>query len=359
MRFGVSVATHIANAGLAAHAEDLGFDAFWATDSQMMWSDVYSYLCLAAQETNRITLGPLVAVAPTRLAPVTAQSIATVNRLAPGRTALALGTAHTAMRTMGMDPMRVAAFGEYLRVVRALLRDEEVEYELGGRRHWIRFMHRDLDLMRLEPRVPIYVSAFGPRTQRLAGQFGDGVVAASGTSPDKRAALEANVRAGAEADGRALAGDFAYLRMAPLAVLMPGEPADSPAIVDAVGPIILSQFHAAWHGYAENPDGYVPPPLLRPGWEQYLAIVQRRDVPQNRQYIDIHEGHGTIVRDDERPLLTKDLISAAAIVGEPDELLERLRRIAAMGISEFILRIGLTNARETMSRFGQHVLPKL
>src|ERR1700722_11791206 len=119
MRFGVSVATNIGNANLAVHAEEAGFDTFWATDSQMIWSDVYSYLTLAASLTTRITLGPLVAVAPTRLAPVTAQSIATVNFLAPGRTVLAIGTAHTAMRTMGFEPMTVAEFSDYLRVVRA------------------------------------------------------------------------------------------------------------------------------------------------------------------------------------------------------------------------------------------------
>ena len=187
MRIGVSVATHIGNADLAVHAEQLGFDTLWATDSQMMWSDVYSYLSLAAHLTTRVTLGPLVAVAPTRLAPVTAQSIATVHHLAPGRTALAIGTAHTAMRTMGMEPMRVAAFADYLRVVRTLLGGEAVEYELDGRRRSIAFMQRELEMITLEPRIPMYVSAFGPRTQRLAGRYGDGVIGGNRTTPAGRA----------------------------------------------------------------------------------------------------------------------------------------------------------------------------
>jgi alkanesulfonate monooxygenase SsuD/methylene tetrahydromethanopterin reductase-like flavin-dependent oxidoreductase (luciferase family) len=359
MRFGVSVATHIGNADLAVHAEDLGFDTLWATDSQMIWSDVYSYLCLAARLTSRVTLGPMVAVAPTRLAPVTAQSIATVNYLAPGRTALAIGTAHTAMRTMGMEPMRVAAFAEYLRVVRALLRDEEVEYELDGRRHWIRFMQRDLDMVRLEPRIPMYVSAFGPRTQRLAGRYGDGIVGGDRSDPAGRDALADRLRAGAADDGRDLPDGFGYLRMAPIGVVMPGEAVDSDQVVDAVGPLLVSQFHSAWHGYIDDPDGFVPPPAIRPGWEQYLAILRARGGPADRQYIDIHEGHGTVVPDDERPLVTKELIRAAAIVGEPDEVAERVRAIAATGVTELILRIGYTNARETMTRFATHVLPRV
>jgi 5,10-methylenetetrahydromethanopterin reductase len=299
-----------------------------------------------------------VAVAPTRLAPVTAQSIATVNRLAPGRTALAIGTAHTAMRTMGMAPMRVAAFAEYLRVVRALLNDEEVvEYELDGQRHWIRFMQRELDMVRLEPRIPLYVSAFGPRTQRLAGRFGDGIVGGDRSTPERREALRTILAAGAAEDGRSLPDSFGNLQLAPVAVVMPGEAIDSDAICDAVGPTILAQFHSAWHGYADDPDGFVPPPLLQPGWEQYLEIVRARGVPDDRQHFDIHEGHGTFVREDERPLLTKELITAGAIVGQPDEVAERVRAIAATGVTELILRIGYTNARDTLTRFARHVMP--
>jgi alkanesulfonate monooxygenase SsuD/methylene tetrahydromethanopterin reductase-like flavin-dependent oxidoreductase (luciferase family) len=311
MRFGVSVATHILNADLAAHAEAAGLDSFYGTDSQMIWSDVYSYLALAATKTERIRLGPLVAVTPTRLAPVTAQSIATINALAPGRTVLALGTAHTAMRTMGQEPMGAAAFGEYLRVVRALLHDEEVEYERDGSRRWIRFMQRELDMVRLEPPVPVYVSGFGPRTQRLA------------------------------------------------AVLEPGEPVDADPVVEAVGPLLVAGFHTAWHAYQHDPSGFVPPLNLAPGWEEYLSIIARRGVPEDRQYIDIHEGHGTVVRDDERVLVTRELIKSSAIVGEPDEVIERLRAVQAAGVTEFILRIGYTNAPEMITRFCRYVKDRM
>ena len=48
----------------------------------MIWSDCYAFLALAARETRTIRLGTGVSVAGTRSAPVTAHSIATVNRLA-------------------------------------------------------------------------------------------------------------------------------------------------------------------------------------------------------------------------------------------------------------------------------------
>src|SRR5262249_9752030 len=126
MEFGVFVATKIDDWQLIQYAEQLGYDRAWIPDSQMIWSDCYATLALAAPNTARIKLGTGVAIPGTRIAPVTAHSIASINRIAPGRVFLGIGTGHTAMRCMGMNPMKIRDFREYLRVVRALLRGEEV-----------------------------------------------------------------------------------------------------------------------------------------------------------------------------------------------------------------------------------------
>ena len=73
-------------------------------------------------------LGTGVNIPGLRLAPVTANGIATINRLAPGRCFISLGTGHTAMRMLGQRPMPLKPFREYIRVVRALLNGEEVDY---------------------------------------------------------------------------------------------------------------------------------------------------------------------------------------------------------------------------------------
>ena len=124
--------------------ETMGYDAAWAADLQMLYSDAYAVLALAAEHTSRIRLGTGVSVAGVRLAPVTAHSIATINKLAPGRTFLGIGTGHTAMRVMGKDPVKARDFREYLRVLRALLHGKEVDYALAdGERTDIRFLHPD------------------------------------------------------------------------------------------------------------------------------------------------------------------------------------------------------------------------
>jgi hypothetical protein len=67
-------------------AEDSGFTHAWFYDSQMLYSDVFVCLALAAEHTKRIKLGPGVAIPSNRIEPVTAHSIATINLLVAVRT---------------------------------------------------------------------------------------------------------------------------------------------------------------------------------------------------------------------------------------------------------------------------------
>src|ERR1700722_5069557 len=103
MKFGFCVMSDIDEIGFYPFIEALGYDSAWVADSQMIYSDVYMVLALAAQQTKRLRMGP-------------------------GRVFLGIGTGNTAMRTMGQKPMRIAAFAEYLRVMRALFDGEVVDY---------------------------------------------------------------------------------------------------------------------------------------------------------------------------------------------------------------------------------------
>ena len=85
MQFAITVDTHVSKWDCVKFAEDLGYDRAWVPDSQMIWSDCYTTLGLAAVNTKRIHIGTGVAIPGTRIAPVTAHSIASINQLAPGR----------------------------------------------------------------------------------------------------------------------------------------------------------------------------------------------------------------------------------------------------------------------------------
>src|SRR5438552_15000170 len=100
MEFGVMVATKIDDWQLIKYAEDLGYDRAWIPDSQMIWSDCYATLALAAHNTSRIRLGTGVAIPGTRLAPVTAHAIASITRIAPRRAFPGTATAPPAPRAL-------------------------------------------------------------------------------------------------------------------------------------------------------------------------------------------------------------------------------------------------------------------
>ena len=84
MQFGTMVVPRASDWRIILDLERMGYDSVWTPDSQMIYSDTYAILALAASNTSRIRLGTGVAIASTRLAPVTAHSIATINALAPG-----------------------------------------------------------------------------------------------------------------------------------------------------------------------------------------------------------------------------------------------------------------------------------
>ena len=175
MDFGI-VTAKIDEIGYISHAENLGYSHCWVTDSPMIRSNCWAVLALAARETRRMRLGTGVNVPALRLAPAAANGIATINRLAPGRCFIGLGTGHTAVRMLGQEPMKLAPFKEYVRAVRELLRGDEVAYTLDGRTRPVRFQMREHRFIDLDHPIPVYVAGFGPKAQALAGEIGDGLI---------------------------------------------------------------------------------------------------------------------------------------------------------------------------------------
>ncbi len=56
MDIGVCVASHIKDIDYVVRAEELGYSHAWLADSQMLWSDCYAALAVAATRTSRIRL---------------------------------------------------------------------------------------------------------------------------------------------------------------------------------------------------------------------------------------------------------------------------------------------------------------
>lgn len=65
MRFGFCVMADIDEIGFFNHVEALGYHSVWVADSQMLFSDCYAVLALAARQTRRLHIGPGTAICGT------------------------------------------------------------------------------------------------------------------------------------------------------------------------------------------------------------------------------------------------------------------------------------------------------
>ena len=354
MQFGICVMADIDEIGFFNHAESLGYDSVWVTDSQMIFSDCYAVLALAARQTRRIRLGPGTAICGTRIPPVHVAAMATLNRLAPGRVHLGIGTGNTAMRTMGQRPMRIADYDEYLRVLAALLRGEVVDYRYAGRVRPVTMLTNHKKYLSLEPKIPLYVSGFGPRAMELAGKHGDGLVFA--IPPRGVAVAEAlqHAAAGAARAGRRLDG-FRNCALTNVALLEPGEAIDAPRVVRAVGPNVMASVYYFDDEVQEK--GIEPPEFLRPIWKRYCALVEQ--TPAEHRHFRTHEFHYTYLHPGEAELIDADLIRATCLVGTADALVEQVRELARQGLQELMFAIGVDDKWRMAEAFARGVIGRV
>src|ERR1700732_3704794 len=174
MDFGIALPTAADSWRVTKQAEELGFTHAWFYDTQMLSADCFVAMGAAAVTRRRIRLGTGVLVPSNRIAPVAANALATLNKLAPGRIDFGVGTGFTARRAMGFGAIRIKAMETYLGQVYGLLRGETVDFEMEGERRKIRFLNPELDLFNTRDPIPLHLSAFGPRTRALTARLGAG-----------------------------------------------------------------------------------------------------------------------------------------------------------------------------------------
>jgi 5,10-methylenetetrahydromethanopterin reductase len=338
MDFGICVASHIGDTDYVVRAEALGYSHAWLADSQMLWSDCYATLALAAWRTSTIRLGTGVAVAGTRPAPVNAAGIATINALAPGRTFFGVGAGNTAMRVMGQPPQRIAEFADYLATLGPLLRGEEALMGPLTRGASgavpIRHIMPDRGFVNFAQPIPLYVSGFGPKSLGLAGRFGDGAVMGL---PVNGAMMETRwhqIEQGAAAAGRRIErSGFYTTALTTIVVLDEGEPADSPRVKAECGAMAMASVHYVYDQWRNF--GHQAPGVYRGIWADYCALLET--YPAERRHQRIHAGHNCWVLPEEEPFLTPEVLQAGAMIGTRDQLLARLRDLAAAGLDQVMI----------------------
>lgn len=356
MKFGGMITARINDWQIVPYLEVLGYDCAWVPDSQMIWSDCYAIMSLAAWHTSTIRLGTGLAIAGTRLAPVTAHSIASINRIAPGRTFLGTGTGHTAMRIMGQNPVQPTAFREYLRVVRALLDGEEVEYTLNGVTKPITFLDRELGALDLEHRVPIYVGANGPKALAATGAYGDGRISAGNEPANVLTRNLERIERGAAEAGRSLPEDFHTAVMTYACILQPGESMTSERVVHEVGAQAIASLHFWYEIMLQRGSDAHVSEQARGVWEDYKRYVET-EMPAERRHLMLHRGHCAFMPKQEARFVTPELIRASGgLVGEREEIVARIRELEASGLKEVVLLPPTAVQRSNFKDFAEQIM---
>jgi probable F420-dependent oxidoreductase len=306
-------------------AEDAGFRYMWFGDSHLIWQEIGPYLSAAAA-TTRLTVGPLVSNPVTRHPTVVASMMATIAELHGGRAVLGLGRGDSAVRTLGLSPMPVRTFRESLRLIRALCRGEQVQYE-GTSVHFPWLTHT----------VPVWVAGYGPRVLEVAGAESDGLILQI-ASPSAVQWSVGHARKGRAAAGLPWEG-FAVLAGAPTYVSEEREHALSrvrgfPATV-ANHVKDLLRHHAP---------GDLPPDLVE-GMDRVSGYDYRRhgqpDAPHARAVTDA-------------------MAERLTLVGTAAQVRERIGQLEAAGVTQVCVYLSVVEPERHFSMletYGREIIP--
>ena len=279
-------------------AEDLGYARAWFYDSPALYPDVWVQLCRAAERTTRIGLGPGVLVPSLRHPMVNAAAIATLVSIAGAdRIAVAIGSGFTGRLTMGRRPMQWSRVSEYVRVLRALLRGEQVEWEGGV----VQMLHpkdhgapRPID-------VPFVIAAAGPKGIAAARELGDGVFGAA--TP--------------------IAGFDWSVVLTFGTVLDDGEDPGCARVLAAAGHAASVVFHFALENRLLG---------MVPRGDEWAAAYDR--VPAPVRHLALHDQHLVAVNERDRHFVTRELIVQQGLALTRAGWRERVAMLESSGATE-------------------------
>lgn len=333
MQFGVAVSTAADSWKVVARAEELGYRRAWFYDTQMISADCFVAMGATAVKTSRIRLGTGVLVPSNRIAAVTANSLATLNALAPGRIDFGIGTGFSARRAMGLGAVKLADMAEYTRTVMGLLRGDTVETEVEGKRRKLRLLNPEAGLINIRDPIGLYVAAMGPRARTLTAKLGAGWVTLL-READTAGALLAEMRSAWQAERRAM-NELDSVAFGYGSILAPGERADSPRVMAEVGPRAATLLHRAADEALMGLPNLIPAPeWAKPAVAEYTRMIEQSEPPDAR-YMNTHRGHLVFVRPEERKFITAELIRYTSFTGTEDDVVGWMQTLRSAGYREF------------------------
>ncbi|MYA52901.1 MAG: LLM class flavin-dependent oxidoreductase [Dehalococcoidia bacterium] len=301
----------------AVLAEELGYERVWIYDSPALYHDVWVTLARIAERTERIGIGPGVLVPHLRHPMTQAAAITTLDELAPGRLAVALGAGFTGRLAMGQRMLTRREFELGVRQVMALLRGEVVEVDGAA----TQMLHSEGFAPSRPIEVPVLVNAQGPRGQQFARDIGSGVTVSFRPVPG-----------------------FSWCAVLSTGtVLEPGESPTSARAFEATAPSLAGRYH----GLAARGEPLDP----LPGGEEWAASIA--GVPEGERHLEIHRGHLVELNEHDRRAMDRQQLPPAQLTGTVDAIRERLARLEAGGATELMWQPMGPDIEREMRAFAQ------
>ena len=310
----------------ARAAEAAGFAGIFLADSQLTTLDPFQVLSLCATQTNRIRLGTAVSNMVYRDPTILANAAATVNEISEGRAVLGMGTGDGPVYRLGRTATRLAQFEEGIRTLRALLQGKPISVPGGKERREGKVTLRVGKLP-----VPVYISAEGPRTLRLAGRAADGVILGSGFDLRVLDWARDQIAEGAREAGRS-----------------PSEIDIMPAgmiYVDADG---------------KRARRLVRPRLANRAHHNFRFTMETVPLEEAAGVKRFMEGFDVTKPIEERVnpgLVTDYLVERFTIAGTPEECAAKIRNLEQAGVRSLLLTPPDANYSDVMEAWGRSVIP--
>lgn len=302
-------------------AEQLGYKRAWCYDSPGLYPDVWMILGLAAHRTSTIGLGPGVLVPSMRHPMTNAAAIAGLAGYAPGRTVVAVGTGFTGRMVFGQRSMKWAEVAEYVRVLRALLRGDDAQWD--GKT--IRMLHDAGSAPSRPIDIPILIAGEGAKGLAVAEELGDGVFGKPTAPVPQSLTWRAMLANGT--------------------VLDEGESPDSARAIDAYGGGLMVAYHYAYEHGADSVERL-------PGGAQWRRAAEQ--VPQPERHLAIHRGHMMRANAIDQEVIARGEYRTPKLTmtGTPDEVRRRVDRLAERGVTEVAYQPAGSDIRRELTAFA-------
>ncbi|MEM2995843.1 MAG: 5,10-methylenetetrahydromethanopterin reductase [Candidatus Bathyarchaeia archaeon] len=307
----------------AIQAEKVGFDYLWVTD-HFNNRNVYVSLAMVAAYTEKIKFGPGV-TNPYLVHPVvTAQAVATLNEIAPGRVICGLGVGDkTTLQMLGVEQVKpLTTIRETVHIIREVTSGKTVEMQ----GEIFKVSRAKLNFKAANP-IPIFIGAQGPKMLALAAEIGDGVLINASHPKDIENAVKF-VHEGAMTAGKKLEalGISAYTSFSIAS--------DHEKALKAVVPVVAFIVAGApeivleRHGISTELAGKIRDALMRAQWKEAFSYVDN------------------------------NMVEAFSICGAPETCIEKISELFKVGVNQVVVGSPIgPNVRKAIEMVASEVFP--